>query len=447
MGLSGIQIFKMLPKTNCGDCGVPTCLAFAMNLASGKAELDSCPHVSDEAREQLESSSAPPIRTVKWGEGDNQVAVGGETVSYRHEKTFFNPPGLAVLVADDEDVDSVKGKLDRLMKLQFERVGVNLRGECVALKSNTGDAGKMKALATLVKENSDAAPILMGEPDVIEAGLEVLKDRKPVLYAAHRGNAQAMATLAQKYAAPLAVVGKSLDEVADLTQKLTDAGLKDLVIDSGCRSIKQALFDQVTMRRLATQQTFRPLGFPSIVFPCEMTDDFMMENIYASLFIAKYAGIVVMSDLRGENLYPLTVERLNIYTDPQRPMKTTEGIYEINNPTEQSPVLITSNFSLTYFVVSGEIEASRVPTWLLVLDTDGLSVLTAWAAGKFVGDTVGALVKKCGIADKVSAKKLVLPGYVAVLTGDVEEELPDWEVIVGPRESAHIPAFLKQNYA
>ena len=268
----------------------------------------------------------------RWGEGNNELSVGGETVSYRHEKTFFNPPGLAVLVADDEAEDSVKGKLERLMKLQFERVGVNLRGECVALKSNTGDAGKFKALAEVVKANSDAVPILMGEADVIADALEVLKERRPILYAAHRANAQAMAELAQKYDAPLAVVGENLDEVADLTQKLTDAGLKDLLIDGGCRSIKQALFDQVAIRRLATQQTFRPLGFPSIVFPCEMTDDFLMENVYASLFIAKYAGIIVMSDLRGENLYPLTVERLNIYTDPQRPMKTTEGIYELNKP-------------------------------------------------------------------------------------------------------------------
>ena len=448
MGLNGIQIFKLLPKTNCGDCGVPTCLAFAMNLAAGKAELSACPHVSEEAKAELDESSAPPICSVTFGSGDNAVPAGGETVLFRHEKTFFNKPGLAVLVADDEDPAAVKGKLQRLMNLQYERVGMNLRAEAVALKSNTGDPAKFGELANVVKEFSDAAPILMGEAKVLEAGLEVLKDRKPILYAATKDNVDEMAELAKTNGCLLAVKGEGIDEVAALTEQLTAKGLKDLVIDTGTRSMRDALHEQIAIRRLAIQQTFRPLGFPTIAFPCEMTDDIMMETIYASMFIAKYAGIIVLSDIRGENLFPLLLDRLNIYTDPQRPMKTTEGIYEINGPRENSPVLVTSNFSLTYFIVSGEIESSRIPTWLLVVDTDGLSVLTAWAAGKFVGDVIGALVKKCGIGDKLKTKKLVLPGYAAVILGDTEEEIgSEWEVIVGPRESAYIPAFLKQNFA
>ncbi|RJO65393.1 MAG: acetyl-CoA decarbonylase/synthase complex subunit gamma [Myxococcales bacterium] len=448
MGLSGIQIFKLLPKTNCGDCGVPTCLAFAMNLAASKAELSACPHVSEEAKAQLASGSAPPIRTVTFGAGERAVTVGGETVLFRHEKTFFNKTGLAVQIADTESADSVKGKLERLMKLSYVRVGLNLHAEAAALKCASGDPAKFAELAKAVKEYSQAAPILIGSPKEIEAAAPALKDRKPLLYAATTDTVDAMAALAKANGCPLAVKGKTLDEVAALTQKLAGQGLNDLVIDPGSRAIKQALFDEVAIRRLAIQKTFRPLGYPTITFPCEMTGDFMMETVYASLLMAKYAGVMVLSDLRGENLFPLLLERLNIYTDPQRPMKTTEGVYEINKPNENSPVLITSNFSLTYFIVSGEIESSRVPTWLLVLDTDGLSVLTAWAAGKFVGETVGSLVKKTQITQKLNKKNLILPGAVAVLLGDVEEEVgKDWNVLVGPRESAHIPAFLRQNFA
>ncbi len=446
MGLSGIQIFKLLPKTNCGECGVPTCLAFGMNLAAGKAELSQCPYVSEEAQEKLAAESAPPIRTVNFGSGENVVPVGGETVLYRHEKTFVNKPGLGLLVCDDEPEADVKEKLQRFTNLQYERVGLNLRAEVVALKSNTGDPAKFKALAEAVKA-TDAAPVLIGEPEVLKAGLAVLKDRKPVLYAATFSNAAEMGQLALESGCPLAVRGENQDDLVELTEYFTAMGIKDLVLDPGKRTLRDSLYDHVSMRRLAINKVFRPLGFPTITFPCEMTNDPMLETMYAGVFIAKYAGIVILSDLKGENLFPLLLQRLNIYTDPQRPMKTTEGIYEFNGPTENSPVLVTSNFSLTYFIVSGEIEASRVPAYLMVLDTDGLSVLTAWAAGKFVGETVGALLKKTKIEEKLATRKLVLPGYVAVISGDTEEEVgKNWEVQIGPRESAHIPAFLRQNF-
>jgi acetyl-CoA decarbonylase/synthase, CODH/ACS complex subunit gamma len=215
------------------------------------------------------------------------------------------------------------------------------------------------------------------------------------------------------------------------------------VLDSGSRTTKEAFSDQIVIRRAALQSHLKSLGFPTITLPCEMTDDFMKETLIASLFIAKYAGLIVLSDFRGENLFPLLLERLNIYTDPQRPMTTAQGIYPINNPDADSPVLVTCNFSLTYFIVTGEIENSRVPTWLCVMDTEGLSVMTAWAAGKFVADTVGPFIKKCGIAEKVNQKKLIIPGYAANILGDLEEELPGWSITVGPREAALIPAFLK----
>jgi len=256
-------------------------------------------------------------------------------------------------------------------------------------------------------------------------------------------SADAFGALAKDNDLPLAVKADSVDALIPLTTKFTEMGIKDLVIDPGSREVKQAFEDQVAIRRAALKSGNRALGFPTITFPCEMAGNLDMETLIASMFIAKYGGIVIMSDLEGESIFPLLLERLNIFTDPQRPMTVTEGIFEINNPDENSPVLVTTNFALTYFIVSGEVEGSKVPCWLLIKDSEGLSVLTAWAAGKFAGDDVGMFVKKCGIMDKVKHQELIIPGYAAAIAGDVEEELPGWTITVGPREAAHLPAFLK----
>ncbi len=445
MALTGIQIFKLLPKTNCKECGVPTCLAFAMNLASGKAELDACPYVSDEAREKLAEASAPPIRPVKIGKGVRGFTVGGETVLYRHEKTFFNPTALGALVASDIDKAELENKLKVWNAFQFERVGFNLRPQLVALKDAGGDAAAFGEKAKLIAETSEFNLVLMTEKeDVMKAGIEAAGFKRPLLYAATDATVDAFGALAKENDLPLAVKADSVEALIPLTDKLTEMGLKNLVIDSGSREVKKALEDQVVIRRAALKQSNRSLGFPTIAFPCEMADNIDVETMISAMFIGKYGGIVIQSDFQGESLFPLLLERLNIYTDPQRPMTVTEGIYDINNPDENSPVLVTTNFALTYFIVSGEIEASRVPTWLLIKDSEGLSVMTAWAAGKFAGDDVGMFVKKCGIMDKVKKQELVIPGYAAAIAGDVEEELPGWKIIVGPREAAHIAGFLKE---
>lgn len=444
MPLTGIEIFKLLPKTNCGECGVPTCLAFAMKLASGKAELTACPYVSEEASAKLTEASAPPILPVTIGVGDRALKVGGETVMFRHEKRFENPPGLAILISDTMESAEVDARLERCQKLQYERVGLTLRPELVAIKNDSGDTQKFEALVSKVKQNSDCGIILMSDnPDNLEAALKVCAEQKPLIYAATSDNVDRLASLAKENSCPVAVKASGLEELVELTTKLTDAGIKNIVIDSGSRTLRKAFEEQVNIRRTALIKKFRPLGFPTIVFPCEMTDNPMKEAVIASIFIAKYAGIIVLSDFQGESLFPLLVERMNVYTDPQRPLATTEKIYEINNPDENSPVLITSNFSLTYFIVSGEIENSKVPTWLLVKDTEGLSVMTSWAAGKFSADIIGPFVKKSGISDKVKHHKLVIPGYIAAESGGLEEELPDWEILVGPREGSRIPAYLK----
>jgi acetyl-CoA decarbonylase/synthase complex subunit gamma len=443
MALTGIQIFKLLPKTNCGECGVPTCLAFAMSLAAGKAELSACPYVSEEAKAQLTEASAPPIRVVTIGVGDRVLKVGGETVMFRHEKRFENPPGLAIIISDTMTEAEVNARLERF-RLHYERVGLILSPELIALRGDSKDASCFGALVSKVVQTSDANLILMSDnPDILKVGLGVSCQRRPLIYAATKDNLAAVAGLAKESNCPVAVKGMGLAEVVELTTKLTEMGIKDMVIDSGSRTVRQAFHDQVIIRSAALNKKFRPLGFPTICFPAEMTDDPLKEALIATMLVAKYGGIIVLSDFQGESLFPLLVARLNIYTDPQRPLATTEGIYEIGGPNESSPVLITSNFSLTYFIVSGEIENSKMPSWLLVKDTEGLSVMTAWAAGKLVADTIAPFVKKCGIEGKVKHRKLVIPGYLAPESGGLEEELPGWEVLVGPREGAHIPAYLK----
>ena len=444
MALSGIEIFKLLPKTNCGKCGVPTCLAFAMSLAAGKAELSACPLVSAEAKAKLEEASAPPIRPVVIGMGERALKVGGETVLFRHEKRFENPPGLAMLITDKMEDAEVGARLNRFKELSYVRVGLKLRPELVALRCDSRDGVRFAALVSRVKAESDAGIILMADnPDIMSTALKACADLKPLIYAATPDNAERMAALAKDTGCPLVAKAQGLEELAALTEKLTQIGVKDIVLDSSARGLKQALQDQVMTRRLALNKKFRPLGFPTIVLANEMTADPMKEALLAATFIAKYGGIIVLSDFHGETLFPLLVLRMNLYSDPQRPLATTEGIYDIGGPDENSPVLVTSNFSLTYFIVSGEIENSRVPSYLIVKDTEGLSVMTAWAAGKFGADTIAPLIKKSGIESKVKHRKLIIPGYIASESGGLEEELPGWQILVGPREGAHIPPFLK----
>ncbi|MDY6905982.1 MAG: acetyl-CoA decarbonylase/synthase complex subunit gamma [Thermodesulfobacteriota bacterium] len=444
MALTGIQIFKLLPQTNCKECGAPTCLAFAMNLASGKAELDSCPYVSDEARDQLAEASAPPIRPVKLGKGVRACTAGGETVLYRHEKTFYNPTVMAAQVDAGIKKKDLEAKLKAWNAIQYERVGLNLRPEMVAVKDTSGDAKAFAEAAKVIAETSEFNVILMTENvDVMKAGVEACGFKRPLMYAATNDNADDFGKIALDSDLPLAVKADSVEGLVALTDKLTGMGLKDLVLDSGAREVKQALEDQVAIRRAALKAGNKSFGFPTIGLANEMAANKEVETMVAAMFIAKYGGIVVLSDFAGETVFPLLLERLNIYTDPQRPMTVVEGIYEIGNPDENSPVLVTTNFALTYFIVSGEIENSKVPTWLLIKDSEGLSVLTAWAAGKFAGDDVGAFVKKSGIMDKVKHQELIIPGYAAPIVGDIEEELPGWKITVGPREAPHIPAFLK----
>lgn len=445
MALTGLDIYKKLPKTNCGDCGLPTCLAFAMKLAGGQAKLEACPHVSEQAKAELADASAPPICLVTIGKGDKALQIGGETVLFRHEKTFVHPPGFGILIKDNLSDEEIEKKVNQINSLAFERVGQTLRANLIAIESNS-DGERFAQVSEKVSKSTDFPLILMSRnPEAMKKALNLVSKGNPLLYAADRDNYEVMAGLAKEHNCPLVVSeSNNLEAMAGLTEKIAALGVKEMVLDPGSESASQVLKDLVFIRRAALKKKFRPLGYPVITFPCRLIDDDYLEAIFGGVHVMKYAGIIIFNGLDAWKMLPLLVLRQNIYTDPQRPMQVEEGIYEIGNPTENSPVLITTNFSLTYFIVSGEVEAAKIPTWLCVMDVEGLSVLTAWAAGKFIPERIAPFIKRCGIAEKVKHNKLVIPGYIAQISGELEEELPDWKVMVGSREASDIPAFLRQ---
>ncbi|MGD0621404.1 MAG: acetyl-CoA decarbonylase/synthase complex subunit gamma [Thermacetogeniaceae bacterium] len=436
MGLTGLAIFKLLPKTNCGECGVPTCLAFAMALAAGKATLSQCPYVSNEAREALDAATAPPIKLVKMGSGDKVLDLGDEQVIFRHDKTFYHQTGIFIEVADNDA--SLAAKVDEINGIVIERVGQMYEVDGVAIANASGSADTFKAAAEAVAGKTDKAIILMTErPTCMEAAAGAIAARKPLLYAATADNYEKMVEIAKKVAAPLAVKGADLNGMADLVAKID---YKELVIDSGARQISRVIADQTQIRNVAVKKRFRPYGYPTITFTTEA--DPAMEVLEAQVFISKYASIVVLKTTKIEYLLSLFTWRNNLYTDPQKPIAVQPGVYAIGAANEKSPVYITTNFSLTYYTVQTEVESTRIPSYLIAFDTDGLSVMTAWAGGKFIGEMIGPWLKDSDINQKVNKKVIIIPGGVAAIKGKIED-LSGWEVMVGPRDAAGIGSFAK----
>lgn len=444
MGLTGLEIYKQLPKKNCKECGQPTCLAFAMALAGGKASLEACPYVSDAAKDALGAASAPPIASIKVGLGDKERVFGGETVLFRHDKRFENPTGIAIEVSDTLSADAVNAKVDAINKLVFDRVGQTHQVDLVAVTNTSGDANKFADAVKLVQAKSNYSLILMSDNvDAISNALEISAAGRPLVYAATAANYEAMTEVAKKYQVPLVVKGENLDQLADLVEKVVALGYKDLVIDSGSREVSRMLADLTQIRRKALKERFRPFGYPALAIASN--DDLVKEAVDAGVYISKYAGIVVISSADPAVTLPLVTLRLNIYTDPQKPIAVEAKIYEIGNPGPDAPVFITTNFSLTYFCVAGDVESARVPAYVIPIDTDGISVLTAWAAGKYSPEKITEDLTALGLKDKINHNKIIIPGHVAVLSGKVQE-LSGFEVLVGPRESSGIPSFLKQRW-
>lgn len=439
MALTGVEIFKLLPKTNCKKCGHPTCLAFAMKLAQRQASIDSCPDVSEEAKKALGEASAPPVRPIAFG----PVKMGEETVLFRHEKKFVNPCAFAIEIKDTMSGDEISKVVDGVLDSEIDRVGQKLRVDAIFVSNASNDAGKFESAAKAIAAKAPAVPLILAtsNPAAAEAALKAVGDKKPILYGANESNADAMANLAKTFKVALGVTAKGLDALSALTEKIKALGVDDMVIDPGARTAKEIIQDNTLIRRAAVKKNFKALGYPVITLA--QRDDSMLELLIAALGVAKYSSIVVMNSIgKWKNLALFTL-RQNIYTDPQVPMQVEQKIYKIGEPTPESPLMITTNFSLTYFIVSGEVENSKVPCRLAVMDCEGLSVLTGWAAGKFTASKIAQFLQESGIENEIKSKELIIPGYVAILSGAIEEKLPGWKVTVGPREANALPAFLK----
>jgi len=443
MPLTALDIYKQLPKTNCGDCGFPTCLAFAMQLAQKRVPLDDCPHVTEEGKAALEGASAPPIKLVTIGASeDRQLQIGNETVLFRHEETFYHPPGVAIQVSDTQDDEELRKELAFLNGIAIERVGSTLTIDLVGVRADSGDPARFAKVVEMARSRVDYPLILVSrDPGMIKAGLEAGKDSRPLIYAADAKNAFAMAALAKQADCPLAVVAESVEALAELTPKIQRLGAEELVLGLEGRTFHQTLQDLTLIRRLALKNTFRPLGYPTIVFVDH--EDPYQAVAQASAYVAKYAGIVVLDKAELWQLISLLTVRLNIFTDPRHPIQVEQGIYEVREPGPDSPVILTCNFSLTYYTVRGDVENSGIPTWIVVNDTEGTSVLTAYAADKLTPEGVAEQLKADGgIKDKVSHREIIIPGLVAVMTAKLKEE-SGWNVVVGPRESSGLPRFLR----
>jgi len=445
MPIAGSEIVKILPgKRPCKDCGFPTCFAFAMKLAAGGTTVDKCPYLSEETKAKLLDLLAPPIKLVTIGSGENAVKIGNEEVIYRHEKTFVHSPGIALLISDKEDKAKIEEKIKKIKELQFPWVGVNLEADLLALYFESGDKNKFLDLVKKVYDSTDLGMVLISEDmDALFAARDICADRHPLVYPITKENIDKAIPKIKENPTPVGLRGGSVEELVPLTTKLKDAGIEELVLDPGSKNLLEAIRDQTFIRKAALKQGFKPLGYPTIAFPCFMAKDGLKEMLIGSAFINKWSSIIVFSDFDRHSLLPLLVQRLNIYTDPRFPMAVEEKYYEVGEPDESSPVLVTSNWALTYFLVSSAVEATKVPAYICVKDAEGLGVLTAWAAGKFSGDSVGAFIKKCGIEDKVKHRKLVIPGKVARIKGELEDALDlKWEIIIGPRETTGLGAFL-----
>ena len=441
MGLSGLEIYKLLPKTNCKKCGFPTCLAFAMQLAAKKTSLDKCPDVSEDAKKALQSASEPPIKLITIGEGDEKLEIGNETVLFRHEEKFYHPTGIALLLEDTASADDIKKALAEIKKLDFERVGQRINVNLVALSAKSGDAAKFTSTLKVILEGTKLGVILISDDaSIIGKALEISKTRKPLIYRATNANFKEMAKLSKDSGAPLVASAESLEGLEGLVKNLNQEGVQNIVLDTGDKGIGDKLWDLTQIRRLALKKAFRTFGYPVIAFT--KGGNSFQESAEAATYVAKYASIVVLKNRQSWEVLPILTLRQNLYTDPQKPLQVESKAYEVGKVTDKSPVIITTNFSLTYYTVEAEVEGSKVPSYIIPCDSEGMSVLTAWAAEKFTAESIAKALEKFNVKDKVTHNDVIIPGYVSVLSGKLEEE-SGWKVTVGPREASGLPVFLR----
>ena len=444
MALKGLDIFKLTPKTNCKDCGSPTCMAFAMKVAQGAVPIEKCPHMSQDVLDQLSEATAPPMKTIEVGTGAAAHKLGGETVLFRHDKTFVSRNTFAACISSGMDDAQIDAAIADLKKVDYDRIGERMYVEMLNVVYD--EAKGADAYAALVKKVADLEQILILDvknADAAKAALAVCKDKKPILNGANASNYEAMSALAKEADVVLGVSGKDINELYDTIAAIEKTGNKKLVADVTGANVKETFANAVLLRRGAIQDGDRTCGYPSLVNLSKLVPgDAHLQAALASVFVLKYGSIIVMDGMSYAQALPLYGLRQNIFTDPQKPMRVAPGIYPMNGADENSPCAITVDFALTYFVVSGEIERSGVPINFLITDAGGYSVLTAWAAGKLSPNSITKFITE-EVQDKIKSRKLILPGKVAVLKGELEAKLPDWEIIVGTNEAIELVNFLR----
>ena len=445
MALKALDIFKLTPKKNCKECGFPTCMAFSMKVAGGAVEVSKCPHMSDEAMQKLSEATAPPMKTLKVGAGENEYTLGGETVLFRHEKTLVSKNRYAIAFCDCMTEEEVASKIANINKVEYERIGEVMKAEFACVTYNSNKENFLNIIKKLKAETKVAFILNVDDAEVAKEAVAELKGLNPVVLGATKDNYEAMLEVVKGDNLALGLKADNLEDLYATVELVQKAGYKELILDVTGESIKDTYVNAVQVRRIALKEQDRTFGYPSIVFVNELANgDDNMEVALSSAFTVKYGSIIVIDDISYAKALPLYALRQNLFTDPQKPMRVETKVYPINNPDENSPVLVTVDFALTYFVVTGELERSKVPCWLVIPDAGGYSVLTSWAAGKFGGSVIGNFVKECGIADMTKNRDLIIPGKVAVIKSDVQDNLPDWNVIVGTAEAMELPKFLKE---
>ena len=441
MALKGLDIFKLTPKTNCKDCGSPTCMAFAMKVAQGAVPIEKCPHMSAEALATLSEATAPPMKSFKLGDHP----LGGETVLSRHEKTFVSKTLYGVQVCDCMDAARQDAVIASIPTVDYERISERMYVETISVR-HSADKSADDYVALINKVKGLGRPLLLDctDVDVAKAAVAAAAGCDFILNGANEENYADMSTIAKEAKVLLGVRAASLDALHETVEKLEAAGNKDLILDVGSASIKDAYANAVEIRRAALKDGDRTFGYPSIVNVAALANgDAHMEAALLSLFTCKYGSIVICSEMTYAKALPLYGLRQNIFTDPQKPMKVTPGIYPINGADENSPCCLTVDFALTYFLVSGELERSKMPVNLLITDASGMSVLTAWAAGKFSSSSVKKFMDEFDIANKIKSRALIIPGKVAVMKGEIQDKLPDWSVIVAPNEAVQLVKYMR----
>lgn len=446
MALKGLDIFKLSPKKNCKECGSPTCMAFSMKVAQGAVSVDACPYFSEDAKAQLNEATAPPMKTIKVGTGDNEFALGGETVLFRHEKTFVSKTRYAVSICNCMDDAAIEAKLAEIPKVDYDRIGERMYAEFVYV-NYSAEGGKDKYLDLVKKAEGLNRVLILGcdDPDVAKEAVELVKAGKPILNGANASNYEAMSAVATAAGVALGVKGADINELYDTVAAIEKLGNKNLLIDCGTNSIKEAYAIAVQFRKAAIKDSNRTCGYPSIVRADVLAKgDAHLQAALLSLFTMKYGSIIVTEQMTYAEALPLYGLRQNVFTDPQKPMKVEPGIYPLNGADENSICVTTVDFALTYFVVTAELERSGVPMNLIISDAGGLSVLTSWAAGKFSSGSIAKFFQEQDIEGKIKSRKLVIPGKVAVLKGELEAKLPGWEIIIAPREAVQLVKFFKE---